>query len=189
MELPGILPADTHLVTHSGGEPVPADIPPFFVTEGKPSSLIAYLLSSPSYQTYLDSRKDASETDPHFVLEFSDDSAKFYCCSYFTAEFHQLRQMIFPGGAANFVSSLENCRRWEAMGGKSGLLFYKTTDDRFVLKQMSRFEYQSFLEFAPHYFEYLGQCVQNDEKTLLGKIVGVFKIGFKNSSTGLGMNT
>ena len=74
------------------------------------------------------------------------------------------------------------------MGGKSGLLFYKTIDDRFILKQMSRFEYQSFLEFAPHYFQYLEQCVEKGEKTLLAKIVGVFKIAFKNSTTGQGMN-
>ena len=29
------------------------------------------------------------------------------------------------------------------------------TDDRFILKQMSRFEVQSFVEFAPHYFQYI----------------------------------
>ena len=28
-------------------------------------------------------------------------------------------------------------------------------DDRFILKQMSRFEVQSFVEFAPHYFQYI----------------------------------
>ena len=74
------------------------------------------------------------------------------------------------------------------MGGKSGLLFYKTTDDRFVLKQMSRTETESFPEFAPHYFQHLGACVERGEKTLLAKIVGVFKIGFKNLHSGLGMN-
>ena len=41
--------------------------------------------------------------------------------------------------------------RWEVMGGKSSLIFYKTTDDRFVLKQMSRFEYLAFLDFASLY--------------------------------------
>ena len=35
----------------------------------------------------------------------------------------------------------------EAMGGKSGLFFYKTMDDQLVLKQMSRFEYLAFLDF------------------------------------------
>ena len=74
------------------------------------------------------------------------------------------------------------------MGGKSGLLFYKTTDDRFVIKQMSRFEYQSFLDFAPHYFQYLTQSVELGTKTLLAKIVGVYKVGFRNSVTGSGIN-
>jgi len=72
--------------------------------------------------------------------------------------------------------------------GGSGLLFYKTTDDRFVLKQMSRFEFQSFLEFAPHYFHYLERSVARGEQTLLAKIVGVYKVGLKNSATGQGMN-
>ena len=38
--------------------------------------------------------------------------------------------------------------RWEVMGGKASLIFYKTTDDRFVLRQILRFEYQAFLNFA-----------------------------------------
>ena len=73
------------------------------------------------------------------------------------------------------------------MGGKSGLSFFKTNDDRFILKQMSRFEFQSFLEFAPHYFEYITQCINSKVKTLLGKIIGVYKVGFKNASTGAGL--
>jgi len=180
--LPNPFPQDTHLITHINGIELECSNP-YFVTENKPSSLISYLLSSPSYQEYLSSESG----DQHFVLEMSDMTTKFYCCSYFTKEFDQLRKLIFPNGEKNFVYSLADCSRWEAMGGKSGLLFYKTKDDRFVLKQMSRFEYQSFLDFAPHYFQYLQQSIQNGNKTLLGKIVGVFKIGFKNSLTGSGM--
>merc|ERR1719341_2702827 len=106
--------------------------------------MISHLLSSSQHRAFIESVTG----EKHMVLEFASGTAKFYCCSYFSREFHNLRQIIFPDGLANFVSSLEDCRRWEAMGGKSGLLFYKTTDDRFILKQMSRFEYQSFLEFA-----------------------------------------
>jgi len=181
--LPNPFPQDIHLITHVKGVELDSPIP-YFVTENKPSSLISYLLSSPSYQEYLTSDQE----DEHFVLEVSDLTTKFYCCSYFTKEFNNLRKLIFPDGEKNFVHSLADCSRWEAMGGKSGLLFYKTKDDRFVLKQMSRFEYQSFLEFAPHYFQYLQQSIQSGTKTLLGKIVGVFKIGFRNSAIGTGMN-
>ena len=132
----------------------------------------------------------SSAETQHFDLEMSDTNTKFYCCSYFTLEFHALRQRVLSAEASEdlFMASLADCERWEAMGGKSGLLFYKTSDDRFVLKQMSRFEYQSFLDFAPHYFEYLKKSSQNEGKSLLGKILGVYKVGFKNSLTNSGMS-
>lgn len=57
------------------------------------------------------------------------------------------------------------------------------TDDRFIVKQMSRFEIQSFLDFAPHYFDYMTTAFQEKRPTVLAKIVGVFRIGFKNSVT------
>jgi len=179
--LPHPFTSDTHLIAE--GDTVN------LVSESRPSSLIAHTLFSSQYKTKIALLQESTTpADPHFVLEFNTDCTKFYCCSYFPLQFLQLRQLVFPGGEDHFLHSLQDCKRWEAMGGKSGLLFYKTTDDRFVLKQMSRFEYQSFIEFAPHYFRYITQCVQKEEKTLLGKIVGVFKTGFKNTTTGLGMN-
>ena len=40
------------------------------------------------------------------------------------------------------------------------LLYDVKTDDRFILKQMPRLEVQSFLDFAPHYFTYIINAVQ-----------------------------
>ena len=176
---------EMHLITHVNG--VELDPPrPQFVYENKPSSLISYMLSSAPYRAYL--AKKVAETQ-HFDLEMSDKDTKFYCCSYFTAEFHSLRCRVLGDCSDDlFMSSLADCDRWEAMGGKSGLFFYKTSDDRFVLKQMSRFEYQAFLDFAPHYFEYLKKTSQNEGKSLLGKILGVYKVGFKNSLSNSGMS-
>ena len=195
--IPNPFSVDIHLITHVNG--VELEVPSTdFVHESKPSSLISYLLSSASHQQFLAGHSPAdtaaaaavSTDSQHFVLELGDNNnTKFYCCSYFTAEFHALRQQILSDKTGlKFVKSLAECSRWEAMGGKSGLLFFKTADDRFVLKQMNKFEYQSFLEFAPHYFEYIKQSLQNNVKTLLGKIVGVYKVGFKNSVTGAGMS-
>ena len=31
---------------------------------------------------------------------------------------------------------------------------------------MSRFEFQSFLEFAPHYFRYIHECLDNEVRFL-----------------------
>ncbi|MBN3318644.1 FYV1 kinase, partial [Atractosteus spatula] len=53
--------------------------------------------------------------------------------------------------------------------------------DRFILKQMPRLEVQSFLDFAPHYFTYITGAVQQKRPTALAKILGVYRIGYKNS--------
>jgi 1-phosphatidylinositol-3-phosphate 5-kinase len=50
---------------------------------------------------------------------------------------------------------------WEAKGGKSNSQFRKTLDNRFILKEMSRQEVQSFLDFAPKYIQYMTSCIQN----------------------------
>ncbi len=68
-------------------------------------------------------------------------------------------------------------------GGKSGAQFFRTKDKRFILKQMSRFEIQSFLKFAPHYFDYISTAATDNKLTALSKIYGVYRIAFKNSTT------
>jgi len=48
---------------------------------------------------------------------------------------------------------------------------------------MNRFEIQSFLDFAPNYFEYMKNAFQENKPTVLAKILGVYRIGFKNGLT------
>ena len=60
-----------------------------------------------------------------------------------------------------YVDSISRCLRWEAKGGKSGSNFYKSHDDRFILKQMSVLDLKSFQEFAPKYFGYMTDALKN----------------------------
>uniref|UniRef100_A0A4W6F3W5 1-phosphatidylinositol 3-phosphate 5-kinase n=1 Tax=Lates calcarifer TaxID=8187 RepID=A0A4W6F3W5_LATCA len=113
--------------------------------------------------------------------EFSDANAKFYCRIYYAKEFHKMREEIMESAEEDFVRSLSHCVNWQARGGKSGAVFYATEDDRFILKQMPRLEVQSFLDFAPHYFTYITGAVQQKRPTALAKILGVYRIGYKNS--------
>ncbi|CAH2981492.1 unnamed protein product [Chilo suppressalis] len=76
-----------------------------------------------------------------------------------------------------FIRSLAHCVPWAARGGKSGSTFCKTKDDRYVLKEMTKPEWQQFLEFAPHYFNYVINCHQNNLPSLLARIVGVYSVG------------
>lgn len=48
---------------------------------------------------------------------------------------------------------------------------------------MSKLEMQLFLDFAPHYFSYISRCLSLGQPTLLGKIVGVYRVVFRNSSS------
>ncbi|CAL8266391.1 unnamed protein product [Lota lota] len=119
--------------------------------------------------------------NPHIELQFSDANAKFYCRIYYAEEFHKMRDEIMESSEDDFVRSLSHCVNWQARGGKSGAVFYATEDDRFILKQMPRLEVQSFLDFAPHYFTYITKAVQQKRPTALAKILGVYRIGYKNS--------
>ncbi|XP_078714192.1 1-phosphatidylinositol 3-phosphate 5-kinase isoform X1 [Lampetra fluviatilis] len=120
---------------------------------------------------------------PHIEIQFSDSSCRFYCRVYYGEEFRKLREVILSSSEEDFIHSLSHCMPWQARGGKSGSAFYETQDERFILKQMSRLEVQSFLEFAPHYFHYITNAVTQKRPTALAKILGVYRIGFKNSQT------
>lgn len=54
-----------------------------------------------------------------------------------------------------------------------------------MIKQMSKFEIQSFVEFAPHYFEYVKTAVVENKLTTLCKVYGVFRVGYKSKTTQL----
>ncbi|XP_066922727.1 1-phosphatidylinositol 3-phosphate 5-kinase-like isoform X3 [Clytia hemisphaerica] len=128
-------------------------------------------------------KEEKGSLDHHVKLQFQNDVAKFYCSVYFAEQFRQLREKIFPEGEERFIQSLSRCKFWKATGGKSGSSFSKSYDDRFVMKQMSRLEVQSFVDFGPRYFAYINKAIKEDRPTALAKLLGVYRIGFKNSVT------
>lgn len=62
-------------------------------------------------------------------------------------------------------------------------------DDRFVLKEMSKSEVQLFIDWAPNYFSYVEKCYTTSQPTLLGKIMGIYQIIFKNNTTNIALRT
>ncbi|XP_069033522.1 1-phosphatidylinositol 3-phosphate 5-kinase isoform X3 [Embiotoca jacksoni] len=182
---------DLSKVLHAGGEE-----PSQVISGGenrvksspaRPSESVSSQQSRSSTDT--EPLKDADSADkqkkqtlnPHVELQFSDANAKFYCRIYYAEQFHKMREEIMESSEEDFVRSLSHCVNWQARGGKSGAVFYATEDDRFILKQMPRLEVQSFLDFAPHYFTYIIGAVQQKRPTALAKILGVYRIGYKNS--------
>ncbi|EFA00380.1 1-phosphatidylinositol 3-phosphate 5-kinase [Tribolium castaneum] len=125
----------------------------------------------------------------HIEVQFQDTHCNFFCRTYFAEKFASLRGLVLPIGEEGYVRSLARSVQWNARGGKSGSNFAKTADDRFVLKEMSKSEVQLFLESAPNYFNYMQKCYGTGQPTLLGKIIGIYQIIFKNNNSNVTLRT
>ncbi|RWS02330.1 Csa-PIP kinase-like protein [Dinothrombium tinctorium] len=143
---------------------------------------------------------NSSSQEMHIDLQFNDVTCKLHCHVYFAEQFRRLRAEIIevdigspPGNStpmsysagshateAMFIRSISRSIPWTARGGKSKSNFFKSIDDRFILKEMTSTEFQSFLSMAKSYFDYVTNSISESKPTLLAKIVGVYKISFKN---------
>ncbi|KAF8657114.1 hypothetical protein HU200_060326 [Digitaria exilis] len=139
--------------------------------------------SSPSQEDRLDSR------GTHFKFSFDDESpispdkTKFSVICYFERHFAALRKKCCPKDI-DYIRSLSRCKRWNAQGGKSNVYFAKTMDERFIIKQVTKTELESFVEFAPRYFKYLMESLTSGSPTCLAKIVGLYQVSVKSLKSG-----
>ncbi|XP_073394544.1 1-phosphatidylinositol-3-phosphate 5-kinase FAB1A [Physcomitrium patens] len=111
----------------------------------------------------------------------NDDTPRteFKVKCYYVKQFIALRAKCC-GGEMEYIRSLSRCKAWGARGGKSKAYFAKTLDDRFIVKQVSKSEKHSFLEFAPQYFRYLWETMSSDSPTCLAKILGFYTVSVKS---------
>ncbi|CAI2183573.1 5834_t:CDS:2, partial [Funneliformis geosporum] len=186
------------------------------VREDEPSSIIAFALSSQEYLeklktmqqsnhnsevafmpeggtvkssnwTILDAEESGDIEDgliSHMKYQFSGGSTQFFCKIFCAEQFDSLRRKC--GCESTYIQSLARCVKWDSSGGKSGSAFLKTRDDRLVMKQMSRNEVEAFSKFAPKYFEYMSDALVH-LPTVLAKIFGFYRIGFRNEHSGKSM--
>ncbi|CAM6126649.1 unnamed protein product [Calypogeia fissa] len=110
-----------------------------------------------------------------FCEETPSGKVKFQVTCYFAKQFDALRKKCCMG-STEYVRSLSRCKKWGAQGGKSNVFFAKTADDRFVVKQVTKTELTSFLDFASSYFKYLFEALMNGNPTCLAKIFGVYEV-------------
>nr|GFA98726.1 1-phosphatidylinositol-3-phosphate 5-kinase FAB1B-like [Tanacetum cinerariifolium] len=93
-------------------------------------------------------------------VEFADDGplgkVRYSVTCYYAKRFEALRRICCPS-ELDFIRSLSRCKKWGAQGGKSNVFFAKTLDDRFIIKQVTKTELESFIKFAPAYFKYLSE--------------------------------
>ncbi|KAI4357676.1 hypothetical protein L6164_001610 [Bauhinia variegata] len=125
-----------------------------------------------------------SKKSPHLRISFGDDSlgaggkVNFSVTCYFAKQFDSLRKRCCPSDD-DFIRSLSRCQRWRAQGGKSNVYFAKSLDERFIIKQVTKTELDSFEEFAPQYFTYLTDSLNSGSPTCLAKILGIYQVSVK----------
>lgn len=184
------------------------------VREDEPSSIIAFALDSQDYKTMLhdmqnrpshdafasgfsghdhsqDLQSDVMhsllrKTGTHLRYQFQEGPAKMLCKIFFAEQFDAVRRKC--GVADRIVESLSRCLKWDSKGGKTKSLFLKTLDDRFILKSLSPIETQSFLKFAPNYFQIMSEAFFHELPSVIAKMFGFYQIIVKNSATGLEYN-
>lgn len=112
----------------------------------------------------------------HAKISFADDGGvKYSVTCYYAKRFEALRRMCCPS-EMDFVRSLSRCKKWGPQGGKSNVFFAKTLDDRFIIKQVTKTELESFIKFAPVYFKYLSESIGTGSPTCLAKILGIYQV-------------
>jgi hypothetical protein len=67
---------------------------------------------------------------------------------------------MYLGSQRAFVESLASSTNWDTSGGKSKARFWRTADQRFVLKSVSKTEFAMFVDAASGYFRHMAAALQ-----------------------------
>ncbi|TDL16768.1 SAICAR synthase-like protein [Rickenella mellea] len=130
---------------------------------------------------------DSSSIDerPHIKYDWTiGKRLKFSCTVYYAKQFDALRKKC--GVDDDFIKSLERSENWAAEGGKSKSNFWKTSDDRFIIKTLVNAwnvaDLQVLIEMGPSYFKYLDSTA--NRPSVLAKLLGFYTVEIKNLETG-----
>lgn len=122
------------------------------------------------------------EKSTHLKFQFVDGNADLSCKIFYSEQFEAFRKAC--GVDDSFIQSLSRCVKWDSNGGKSGSNFLKTLDNRYILKELSKSELESFVSIAPFYFKYISQSTFNTLTTAIAKIFGFYQVEIRNTING-----
>ncbi|TFY80195.1 hypothetical protein EWM64_g3820 [Hericium alpestre] len=122
---------------------------------------------------------------PHIKYDWTiGKRLKFGCTVYYAKQFDALRRRC--GVDDVFLKSMMKCEMWMAEGGKSKSNFWKTADNRFIIKTLVNAwnvaDLQVLIDIAPHYFRHMETTA--GKASLLAKLLGFYTVEVKNLETG-----
>lgn len=128
---------------------------------------------------------EAIDDRPHIKYDWTiGKRLKFSCTVYFAKQFDSMRRRC--GIEESFVKSLSKSTNWAADGGKSRSNFWKTSDNKFIIKTLVNAwnvaDLQALIDLAPSYFRYVESTAS--KATALAKLLGFYTIEIRNLETG-----
>ncbi|PPQ69941.1 hypothetical protein CVT24_003691 [Panaeolus cyanescens] len=122
---------------------------------------------------------------PHIKYDWTvGKRLKFSCTVYYAKQFDTLRKRC--GVSETFLQSLSQSANWTADGGKSKSNFWKTSDDKFIIKTLVNAwnvaDLQVLIDHAPSYFQYMDSTASRP--TVLAKLMGFYTVEIRNLETG-----
>ncbi|RPD53925.1 hypothetical protein L226DRAFT_538834 [Lentinus tigrinus ALCF2SS1-7] len=130
---------------------------------------------------------DAPSIDdrPHIKYDWTiGKRLRFSCTVYYAKQFDQLRKRC--GVDDVFLKSMARSENWAAQGGKSKSNFWKTTDNRFIIKTLVNAwnvaDLQVLIDLGPSYFKYMEATASRP--TVLAKLLGFYTVEIRNLETG-----
>ncbi|EAU83589.2 hypothetical protein CC1G_07962 [Coprinopsis cinerea okayama7 len=137
------------------------------------------------HHTLLNADFETIDDRPHIKYDWTiGKRLKFSCTVYYAKQFDLLRKRC--GIDDIYVKSLSRSANWAADGGKSKSNFWKTSDDRFIIKTLVNAwnvaDLQFLIELAPAYFRYMDSTA--NKATALAKMLGFYTIEIRNLETG-----
>lgn len=106
-----------------------------------------------------------------------EKNKKYSVICLYANQFRDLRNRCCPS-ELDYIASLSRCMNWDAKGGKSKSIFAKTLDERFIIKEIKKTEFESFMKFAPAYFKHMKQSYESGNQTCLAKVLGIYQVLF-----------
>ena len=95
---------------------------------------------------------------------------------YYTKHFESFR-ILYGASYFNFLHSIIKSQEWSSVtGGKSKAHFFKSWDEKFVVKCLSELEFNMFINSCFHYFVHNNKYFFFKMPSSLVKVVGAFRI-------------
>ncbi|KAI8977767.1 hypothetical protein BD414DRAFT_517021 [Trametes punicea] len=122
---------------------------------------------------------------PHIKYDWTiGKRLRFSCTVYYAKQFDQLRKRC--GVEDVFLKSLSRSENWAAEGGKSRSNFWKTMDNRFIIKTLVNAwnvaDLQVLIELGPSYFRHMEATASRP--TVLAKLLGFYTVEIRNLESG-----